>query len=1437
MKKQPFLMVMALLCLLPNLIFSQTNDQNLKKYWENRDRLRKFFTKIGPNQGESIIANMKDRAHNAMRWSDATTQLGFYIAILASEYELLRRDNLPTQGTLNELYFAINAIKRLDKKGEVHYAQNLKGDVVPENENGWFLRDDVPNNFNQNWSNHYLYTTHSDFYNTDANSATNYFSPGNEPSQDQMYSLMMGFVFVKKYVGNIYVDPLGNGTGFFLGTEVSNIARRMRNWLLAEKYNRVNEFEGNSTGFFLRQNYTFNNPVYDWEAMGGHDNFVFMLAWPTMQVMEYLTGEAVDNTFHVMYNQSNIDIYDEITYEGLKDHYDDLVDAIPNADYEDYCINIFNKQLCIVGESNLAMTMRFIMMLEAMGAAINGTPWHEDKVATISALRQQPLYPFMADVLAGGGYSADIDEYLKLWLDDMPLCDGCFVYSENDDPNNPLSGNGGPIWSSENYWLNNNLNGSWANVWIIGNQPGLDYMILYNLYHLAFDNQLNLPVYTPEVICPCKSQKFPEVSNSENNAGFDGVTEIILPEDNQPNLQNTRLVRRYNNDYKQYGINLERYLIREVNINGGVLDLREDVKVCGGGITHLNLNGRIKVGNSGTNEPAILRYTAGTLLNIQANGYLEVADNSTVIIERGATLRFHNGGNIILSGPNSVLEIRGKLELMPNAVFQTSGDGYVLFNIQEEPLDVAGHNISANSTNSMIFENATGNPKTLKLVVAQSSYIFPPDDLQLFKVENVRVQTKQEGSIVLGSYFEINNSQIEGPGDGFTITRLNFNPQIRYNTFLELNRALTFMTPNIARTVRIHYNEFLNCSGSIYLYEVAAHIAANKFDHSGGIVAGAPVPNLPIRAGLYRGPLKVELNTFKSSIANEVTGSAYPNVNFTGNVLTYPSMNPSFGGYAYAANKATTTFKCNYFENQPEAIFGASKGHMNLSTSEWSFVPLKTGVQLTGGNNIFKNNKRTLVIFDQENSDPFHTATYNLNLGQNLFETQDTWNGASLYVDRRKNFMSNNFNPDLNGNLVINGNQWLPLLSTINYPNGGPTGVIEKNWVPGYHFDITEFYSPNYIVGVNVAPPSTCPIAAWNAPLTTPNTFNPIAVLEPDFSLKNEIGDKQYIEIPFELDGGVYGPTGTTVGGGVFNGTPYSTAFNNGLNGMTTPVTNSQQEVEHTPTVTGLLNMANLLVNTAHHNTTPEIEIFKVGYERYFNCLSQAAAMNTFEGDVQIENNLINATIGVFNAINNFNLSNQQTEPDRYYDARVNTSIDKCHLYRMFGRYTEAVGVLTEMSGFIQAEEADLVNYLTCYVTNEKQLMNSEISFVDFENNVLACGMQYRTEPVMHGNDTTSGGDTTQTGGGSNPPVEFTMTPNPVTTQITVDIMLNVGGVVKVAVFDSYGIQVVPDINMGTLVIGTHQTNVPLTGLTPGTYTMVVYLDDVPYSQNFVKVE
>lgn len=127
-----FFALLILTLQLPTL--AQTPEENLSKYWNYRDRLRKNFLKIGSLPGESIpmTARRVDWAFSgqdaspwpdasAVYYSDATIYLGHYIMVLATEYKLTNDqilagisddeafDAMTNQKsqTQNELYYAI----------------------------------------------------------------------------------------------------------------------------------------------------------------------------------------------------------------------------------------------------------------------------------------------------------------------------------------------------------------------------------------------------------------------------------------------------------------------------------------------------------------------------------------------------------------------------------------------------------------------------------------------------------------------------------------------------------------------------------------------------------------------------------------------------------------------------------------------------------------------------------------------------------------------------------------------------------------------------------------------------------------------------------------------------------------------------------------------------------------------------------------------------------------------------------------------------------------------------------------------------------------------------------------------------------------------------------------------------------------------------------
>jgi hypothetical protein len=115
-------------------LYCQTQDENLSKYWKYRDRLRKDFTRIGSQEGNSIPIcsraigfaysgaplNENNEKQSRIWYQDANIYLGHYLAVLATEYKLLSNsialsDYAGTleilheqfKATKNELYYAI----------------------------------------------------------------------------------------------------------------------------------------------------------------------------------------------------------------------------------------------------------------------------------------------------------------------------------------------------------------------------------------------------------------------------------------------------------------------------------------------------------------------------------------------------------------------------------------------------------------------------------------------------------------------------------------------------------------------------------------------------------------------------------------------------------------------------------------------------------------------------------------------------------------------------------------------------------------------------------------------------------------------------------------------------------------------------------------------------------------------------------------------------------------------------------------------------------------------------------------------------------------------------------------------------------------------------------------------------------------------------------
>jgi hypothetical protein len=243
-----------------SMAIAQSDNDNHRKYWYYRSRLVNDFVKVGLSDGESMPFNQRghdtplgyNAANAELYLGDGTSTLGYYIALLATEYGLLKQNAQDTKKVIHELFCALNAINRVDYKAEGLWQAGT------EKLNGFFVRDDIPGSFVTNNYSHFNYYDDGNAVSTNTLSR-GFMSKMNcganlcksdwqnrtiaDPSadismsQDQLYNLLFGLAFVNKFVpifesdnGNTFA-PYSSETS--LTKEARNIASRLINFVRA----------------------------------------------------------------------------------------------------------------------------------------------------------------------------------------------------------------------------------------------------------------------------------------------------------------------------------------------------------------------------------------------------------------------------------------------------------------------------------------------------------------------------------------------------------------------------------------------------------------------------------------------------------------------------------------------------------------------------------------------------------------------------------------------------------------------------------------------------------------------------------------------------------------------------------------------------------------------------------------------------------------------------------------------------------------------------------------------------------------------------------------------------------------------------------------------------------------------------------------------------
>jgi len=174
---------------------AQTTGENLATYQQLRTRLEDEFVRVGDAPGKGQPAEERNDDQGFIRWADSTIRLGWYLGVLATEHELYTHpDFYPGAGvgkspadTLNELYFALRALERLDEVADASFPPPCTQTPAL---NGFLLRDDVPAEFFQEFPP--LTYVRSDFVDPELTNK--------EMSQDQVYHLLIGLALVKRFI-------------------------------------------------------------------------------------------------------------------------------------------------------------------------------------------------------------------------------------------------------------------------------------------------------------------------------------------------------------------------------------------------------------------------------------------------------------------------------------------------------------------------------------------------------------------------------------------------------------------------------------------------------------------------------------------------------------------------------------------------------------------------------------------------------------------------------------------------------------------------------------------------------------------------------------------------------------------------------------------------------------------------------------------------------------------------------------------------------------------------------------------------------------------------------------------------------------------------------------------------------------------------------------
>lgn len=418
-----------------SLILAQDSTALSMKYQAYRTRLLDEFIDVGEGPGKMLIPGMihpsfepkwggycsiDSKGKGKVHFGDVTYRLGDYLAVLATEYSLYKKQGIKTAGTSRQIYYALRAIERLDSLAEHSLYPDKEFSDVYES-NGFFIRDDLsPEVLRQTkWAN-YKWSS------TDYGCTAGQTGHKNAMSHDQLIALLFGLTMVHELLleGAAY-------EGHNLKQKTAQISDRLIQYLRNNEWTLVDPIS--------------NKPVH----RGAY-----------AQYQCYAIAEAGHRMTGRNYHSSWSNGLGKLSWKSAQYPFRSL------STFRFYSPYHGKKVRLIYDDVGNAMMLRLATMSDT---------WRDSKIKTAAVSSELEVFLLVHSLLNGGKLDVDATFFYEQ-LEQAPMSGPKYFgmrerhkWNSRDRWSHPESSNSGTIY--EDFY---------------GQYPGLDFMLMYNLYWLVY---------------------------------------------------------------------------------------------------------------------------------------------------------------------------------------------------------------------------------------------------------------------------------------------------------------------------------------------------------------------------------------------------------------------------------------------------------------------------------------------------------------------------------------------------------------------------------------------------------------------------------------------------------------------------------------------------------------------------------------------------------------------------------------------------------------------------------------------------------------------------------------------------------------------------------------------------------------------------------------